>query len=125
MNFKDIARDFDKWPSSWMRTEEDLEYGKKLLPYFEEFLNDMARQDLSRKTMKNYIDSAWLLGGTIITNLSFYEDYGAEPLKKLMKSVESDGVLPDGFDGMSESDLRLFERMCRRFEKFLISRYAR
>lgn len=67
MDFRKIATDFDKWPSSWMGTEEDLEYGKKLLPYFEEFLNDTANQGLSRKTLKGYIDSLWLLGGTIIT----------------------------------------------------------
>lgn len=32
---KDIVPDFDRWPKSWMGTEEDLGYGKKLLPVIE------------------------------------------------------------------------------------------
>jgi len=32
---KDIVPDFDGWPKSLMGTEEDLGYGKKLLPFIE------------------------------------------------------------------------------------------
>lgn len=30
--------DIERWPRSWMGVEEDLEYGRKLLPFFQEFL---------------------------------------------------------------------------------------
>ncbi|OGU05197.1 MAG: hypothetical protein A2075_14590 [Geobacteraceae bacterium GWC2_58_44] len=33
-----------------MGVDEDLEYGKKLLPYMEEFLEDLLNQGMSRKT---------------------------------------------------------------------------
>jgi hypothetical protein len=38
---------------------------------------------------------------------------------RLLESVDCDGILPDGFDAMSEAELRSFERTSRRFEKFL------
>jgi hypothetical protein len=41
-----------------------------------------------------------------------------------MESVECDGILPDHYDQMSESELCSFERMCRRFEKFLAMKYG-
>lgn len=114
------APDIDGWPDSWMGVDEDLEYGKKLLPYMVKFLEDLLNQGKSRKTFVRYRDNVWVLGGTIIKQVSLYEEYDTDPLNKLMESVEADGVLPDHFDWMSEDDLRSFERMCRRFEKFLL-----
>jgi hypothetical protein len=32
-NVKKLIPDFDKWPETWMGTEKDLGYGKKLLPF--------------------------------------------------------------------------------------------
>ena len=119
MTLRELSPDFDEWPKSWMGLKEDLEYGKKLLPYMEDFLNHLIERDLSRKTLKNYIDNTWLLGGSIIKNVSIYEEYKIAPLKKLMTSVETGGMLPDGYDHMTERDLSAFERTCELFEEFL------
>lgn len=102
-----------------MGLKEDLEFGKKLLPYMEEFLNELIKRDLSRKTLKNHIDNTWLLGGSIIREVSMYEEHKTAPLKKLVESVETGGMLPDGYDSMTERDLRAFERTCVLFEEFL------
>jgi hypothetical protein len=123
LNLRDWAPDIDRWPRAWMGVEEDLEYGKKLLPYFEGFLRDLIEQGISRKTIVQHRDNAWLLGGSIISEVSLYEEYAVDPIKKLLESVECDGILPDGFDGMSEAELRSFERTCRCFEKFLRKEY--
>lgn len=121
---REWAPDIDRWPSSWMGIGDDLEYGKKLLPYFEEFLEDLISGGMARRTFVSYRDNAWLLGGTIISEVSLGEEYGTDPFRKLFEDVESDGVLPDDFDQMSESELRSFEKMCRRFEKFLFQKYG-
>jgi hypothetical protein len=123
-NVRDWAPDIDRWPESWMGIREDREYGKKLLPYIEHFLRDLVEQGISKKTFTNYRGNVWLLGGSIISEVSLYEEYSVDPLEKLMESVENDGILPDDFEQMSESELRSFERMCRRFEKFLRKEYA-
>jgi hypothetical protein len=122
MTVRELSPDFDEWPERWMGLEEDLEYGKKLLPYMEEFLNELIKKDLSRRTLKNHIDNTWLLGGSIIRDVSLYEEYKTVPLKKLVASVETGGMLPDGYDDMTERDLRAFERTCEFFEEFLKKR---
>jgi len=124
MHVRYWAPDIDRWPSSWMGIKEDLEYGKKLLPFMEEFLQGLLEEGMSRKTFVQYRDNAWLLGGTIISNVSLFEEYGIDPLKKLMDSVECDGILPDHSHHMRADELRSFERMCRRFEKFLAGKYG-
>jgi hypothetical protein len=113
--------DFDKWPERWMGTREDREYGKKLLSYMEEFLDVLikVKGNRSRKTLKIHIDNAWLLGGLIIRHVSMYEEYKTTPLKKLMESVESGGILPDGYDHMTERDQSAFESTCELFENYL------
>lgn len=121
---REWAPDIGEWPDSWMGVDEDLEYGKKLLPYMEEFLADLLAQGVARNTFVRYRNDAWLLGATIVKDVSMYEEYDSDPLNKLVESVQGDGVLPDHFDQMSESDLNLFERMCRRFEKFMIKRHG-
>ena len=124
MNVRDWAPNIDNWPKSWMGVEEDLEYGKKLLPYLEEFLQSLIEEGKSRKTFVQYRDNAWLLGGTIISQVSRFDEYGIEPLEKLSEAVAGDGILPDHYDQLSESELNSFERMCRRFEKFLAGEYG-
>ncbi len=119
MTLRELSPDFDEWPQRWMGMKEDLEYGEKLLPYMEAFLNDLLRRDLSRRTLKNYIDHIWFLGGSIITRVSNYEEYNVPPLTMLKKFVEMGGILPDGFDHMTEKEVHAFERTCELFEEFL------
>ncbi len=102
-----------------MGVEEDLAYGKKLLPWFAGFLQALYDEGLSRKTFAQYRDHLWSLGGTIISQVSLYEEYQDDPLEKLRESVAGDGILPDHYDQMTQSELKAFERMCRRFEKYL------
>jgi hypothetical protein len=119
-NVKELVPDFDKWPETWMGLKEDLEYGKKLLPLMEQFLRHMIDKDLSRKTLKDYAHFLWLLGGRIIKEVSIYKEYKKEPKKKLIEVVEGCGCLPDGHEGMSKSELASFQKMCGKFEEFLI-----
>ncbi len=102
-----------------MGIEEDLAYGRKLLLYFSGFLQALYSEGMFRKTFTQYRDNLWLLGGTIIREVSLYEEYQDDPLEKLAESAADDGILPDHYDRMTQSELRAFERMCRRFEKYL------
>ena len=102
-----------------MGVAEDLAYGKKLLPWFAGFLQALYAEGLSRKTFVQYRDHLWLLGGTIISRVSLYEEYHDDPLEKLRESVANDGILPDHYDQMTQAELKAFQRMCRRFEKYL------
>jgi len=118
-SFRAWTPNFDSWPKSWMGVEEDLAYGKKLMPWFGDFLQALYVEGLSRKTFAQYRDHLWSLGGTIIRDVSLYEEYQDDPLEKLRESVVDDGILPDHYDQMTQAELKAFERMCRRFEKYL------
>ena len=48
-----------------------------------------------------------------------YEEYQVDPLEQLTESVADDGILPDHYDQMTQAELKAFERLCRRFEKYL------
>lgn len=119
IDIRKIIPDFERWPQSWMGTQEDLEYGKKMLPFMEGFIRYLMAQDLSRKTLKVYIDNIWVLGGTIIRDVSIYERHKRDPRQKILEAVESGGCLPEPSANMSAWDLASFERMCAKFEKFL------
>ena len=110
-NVKELVPDFDKWPEKWMGTEKDLGYGKKLLPFMEKFIYHLMAQGLSRKTLKEYVDWVWLLGGRIIREVSIYNEYKKDPKKKIIEAVE-DGCLPGGHESMSKNDFKSFEMMC-------------
>ncbi len=122
--FHSWVPDFKSWPNSWMGLKEDLEYGRNILPFFEHFLQELYDEGLSRKTFAQYRDNLWLLGGSIITGVSNFEEHHIDILEKLYDSVTSDGILPDHYDQMSEAELNAFARMCRRFEKFLHQHYG-
>ena len=116
---KELVPDLDKWPGSWMGTEKDLGYGKKLLPFMEKFIIYLMAQGLSRKTLKEYVGYVWLLGGGIIKEVSIYNEYEKDPPEKLMEAVEGGDCLPDGHEGMSKRELESFAGMCEKFEEFL------
>jgi len=118
-SFRAWTPDFDSWPKSWMGVAEDLAYGKKLMPWFAGFLQALYDEGLSRKTFAQYRDHLWLLGGTIIREVSLYEEYQDVPLDKLRESVADNAILPDHYDQMTRAELNAFERMCCRFEQFL------
>jgi hypothetical protein len=73
--FRAWAPDLDRWPQSWMGVPEDLEFGRKLLPYAADFLQSLYDQGRARKTFVQYRGNLWLLGGTIIREVSLYEEY--------------------------------------------------
>lgn len=102
-----------------MGTREDRGYGKRLLPFMESFLNSLISEGLSARQLKGHRDNVALLGRSIITRVSRYEEHGVPPLAMLRESVETGGLLPDGHDYMTEKELRAFERTCGLIEKSL------
>jgi hypothetical protein len=91
--------------------------GNCFLSWRNSYIN-LIGQDLSRKTLKEYIDNVWVLGGTIIKDVSILNEHKEGPLKRILEAVEYGGCLPEHSAGMNEWELAFFERMCGKFEKF-------
>jgi hypothetical protein len=47
-SFRAWVPDFDRWLVSWMGVEEDLAYGRRLLPWFAGFLQALYDEGVSR-----------------------------------------------------------------------------
>lgn len=114
----DICPDFREWPDRWIKNEQDLEYGQKLLEAMRPFAESIAEGALAKKTMKRHLTNLWLLGGEIVRNADLSEDYSVPASEKLKESVGPDGG-PYCRHLDSEEGVRSFDSTCRKLHKFL------
>jgi hypothetical protein len=83
-----ILRKCDEWPESWMGVDEDVPYGQRLVEAMKPFIESMMESNTSVRGLKKHLDNLWLLGGEIIRNVSWYEDYEkSTPADKLWESI--------------------------------------
>ncbi len=113
----------DEWPESWAGFECDIPVGEVILKEFKLFLNEQQGR-LAKKTLKDYGNYLWALGGEIIRDINLNE------IKEKEKDI-SDGFLlnyVDEFGGphwrhaTSEKDHDRYDSICRCFYKYLISK---
>jgi len=114
----DICPDFPEWPERWMGIKRDLEYGKQLLEAMWPFAEFLAEGGLAKKTIKRHLTNLWLLGGEIVRNVGFYDEYSTPAPEKLRQSVGPDGG-PYCRHLNSEAELESFDSTCRKLHKFL------
>jgi hypothetical protein len=114
----DMCPDFPEWPERWMGTEQDLDYGKRLLQAMRPFAEFLAEGGLAKKTMKRHLTNLWLLGGEIIREVSLYREYSTSAAEKLRESVGPDGG-PHCRDLYSEAEMVAFDSTCRKLHKYL------
>jgi len=120
MKPEDISPDFAEWPERWMYVQEDVNYGKGLLPPMHGFVVHLISKGLTRKTIRRHMDNLWLLGGEIIRHVNNYREYHIPPIEKLRESVGSDGG-PYCRHIDSEAALTSFDSTCRKLHRFLES----
>ena len=114
----DMCPDFPEWPERWMGTEQDLDYGKRLLEEMRPFAEFLAEVGLAKNTVKRHLSNLWFLGGEIIRDVRLNKEYSAPPCEKIRQSV--------GFDGGpycrhldSETGMKSFDSTCRKLHKYL------
>jgi hypothetical protein len=96
--------EIDKWPGSWAGTDEDLEYGRRIMELMKPFIRGLLNSSYSSKTMKEHIDNLWLLGGHIIKHINYHkENRKQDPRFLLTRFIDS-------FDGPNISDLSEYEQ---------------
>jgi len=115
---EDICPDFPEWPQRWMGVEEDRAYGQGLLDAMRPFLGHLIAKGLKKKTIRNHLDSLWLLGGEIIREVSTFDGYAVPPVQKLRESVGPDGG-PYCGQLDSEQEVSAFDSTCRQLHAFL------
>lgn len=114
----DICPDFSEWPKRWMVIEQDFDYGNQLLEEMGPFANFLAESGLAKKTIERHLSNLWLLGGEIIRDVSFDNEYSTPASEKLRQSVGPDGGPYSGHLD-SEAEMRSFDSTCRKLHKYL------
>jgi len=97
---------------------EDLLPGRRIVAYFQPFLEHLVQLQLSKKTLRKHVDNLWVLGGEIIRDLNQTPALRKLPMEQLVFDLVGDGG-PVPYHGDSEEELRSFESTCRKFRRFL------
>jgi len=108
----------EAWPRSWMGFPKDIPPGEKMVACFRPFLQYLIQQNLSRKTLRKYVDNLWILGGEIIRDLNETPSLRKVPVEDLvLDAVKKGGTLLSHCD--SEEQQRSFESTCRKLRHYL------
>jgi len=114
----EICPDFPEWPKRWMGSEQDLEYGKRLLGAMRPFAEFLAEGGLAKKTIKRHLTNLWILGGEIIREVNLYREYSITATEKLRQSVgHGGGPHCRGLD--NDAEIEFFDSTCRKLHKYL------
>ncbi len=101
-----------------MGMPEDLLPGRRIVAYFQPFLEHLGQLNLSKKTLRKHVDNLWVLGGEIIRDLHEAPSLRKVPMEHLVFDLVGEGG-PVLYHGDSEEELRSLESTCRRFRRFL------
>ena len=115
---KALVPDFYDWPQRWMGMDEDLEYGQKILKYFEPFVFKISTGKLTKKTKKKHIDNLWLAGGELIRRVSNESDHDIDPEELILEHFGLDGG-PYCRHLETENEFNSYDSSCRKFYKFM------
>ena len=97
---------------------EDLLPGRRIVAYFQPFLEHLLQLNLSRKTLRKHVDNLWILGGEIIRDRNETPSLRKVPIEHLVFDLVGEGG-PVLYHADSEEALRSFDPTCRKFRRFL------
>jgi hypothetical protein len=113
------CRGLENWPRSWMAWEKDLVPGEKLVNCFRPFLEELARSDLSTKTIQKHVDNLWALGGHIIRDLNEDPSLRRRPIEHILEDKIDEEGGPLVFALESEELLqRSLDATCKKLYRF-------
>jgi len=108
------------WPKAWSYDAGSEAFGEKLVREIEPFVDFIAKK-LAVRTVDRHLNSLFLMGGEIISELAVDEEYDVDPLETLRNSVEDEGG-PLCSHLHTEADERSYEATCRKLHRFLEAR---
>lgn len=114
-----VFPDIHQWPETWAGDEYDIPVGEVILQTFKSFLL-FQQARVSKRTLKDYADYLWNLGGEIIrdTNENAITVNELTPHFLLDYVNESGG--PYWRHALNEKEHQRYHAICRKFYKYLI-----
>jgi hypothetical protein len=111
--------DLDQWPRSWSYEAGDIPAGQQMVQCFRPFLHHLLSLHLSRKTLRQYRDNIWVLGGEVISRLQLDRGLRRRPIDQVLFDLVSDDGGPLLSHGQLKAEQRSFDATCRRLFRFL------
>lgn len=103
-----------------MGDHDDLAFGNKIVEAMRPFVQHLIESGISSKTLKRHLDNLWLLGGEIIHDVHYHNDYETGDLiERIKDAVALEGISYHG-SLYTESDLRSFKTTCRKYHKYFL-----
>ena len=101
-----------------MGSNEDIEFGDKIVSIFRPFVEDLLSKKYAEKTVKSHIDNLWLLGGELIRIVSSEPELrDTEPLRLLLENIGTDGG-SYCHNLATDEELKSFDSTCRKLFNF-------
>lgn len=113
------CKNIDQWPHKWEIDQDDIKVGKALLEEFKSFLIDLINKGRAKKTIKNYADYLWVLGGELIRQINDEPDERKLSTKNFIKKHVNESGGPYWCHAYNEADHDRYDSVCRKFYKFL------
>ena len=123
LNLNKVFTDIDEWPESWAGDDDDILVGKIILEEFKRFLNEYTHR--SKKTLQNYGNYLWALGGEIIRDTSENEIKKKNLTTDFLLNYVSESGGPYWRHANSESDQAKYDSTCRQFYRYLIAKHKK
>jgi len=111
----------DEWPKSWAGDGDDIPVGKTILKEFKIFLHEQQGR-LAKKTLKDYGDYLWALGGEIIRDTNCNEIKEVDLTDDFLLGYVNESGGPYWRHATSESDHERYHSVCRRFYKYMVNK---
>jgi hypothetical protein len=115
----EYCKDINDWPSAWEGLTADIKTGHAILEHFKPFLIGQIKKGKSKRTIKNYAQYLWVLGGELIRQVndnSYDRRLSAEKL--ILKYIDASGGLY-WCHANDESEHNKYDSVCKKLFKFM------
>jgi hypothetical protein len=115
------CKDIDRWPKSWAGFPDlDVPVGERMVAQMKPFLASLIAAGRTKKTVRRYADSLWVLGGEIIRRVDLNEsDRRLSGRALLLKYIDETGG-PLWNDARYEREHEDYDAVCRKLHQFLM-----
>jgi hypothetical protein len=113
------CKDIESWPARWEISKEDLIIGQDITELFKLFLLHRITKGRVKKTIKNYADFLWVLGGELIRLINEDDDERQLSAYDLILKYVDDSGGPYWRHACDGIEHEKYDSVCRQFFKFI------
>ena len=115
----EYCKNINDWPSAWEGVKADIKTGHAILEHFKLFLVHQIEKGKSKRTIKNYAQYLWVLGGELIRQVNDNtRDRKLSARDFILKYIDESGG-PYWCHAQDESEHDKYDSVCKKLFKFM------